>query len=157
MKYRKLTLDELKTLETQFVQFLAVNSITGKDWEKIKSSNTPKVEQLLEEFSDVVLGSVIEKAKYLVNVSAQQLLFFEIQEVGYNIMGISVSTAMDFMQYPTLQNAIEAIPDDARLETFFIQKKYNKAKDLEVFDLMENGCRISDEKTFAEVKLLIKS
>ncbi len=156
MKYRKLTLDELKTLETQFVQFLAVNSITGKDWEKIKSSNTPKMEQLLEEFSDIVLGSVIEKAKYLVNSSAQQVLFFEIQETGYHILGISIGTNMDFTQYPTLQNAIEAIPDDAHLETFFLEKKYNKTKDLEVFDLMESGCRISDEKTFFEVKMLVK-
>jgi hypothetical protein len=156
MKYRKLTLDELKTLETQFVQFLVVNSITGKDWEKIKSTNPTRTEQLLDEFSDVVLGSVIEKAKHLVAVEPKQLLFFEIQETGYNILGLSVSIEMDFTQFPTLQNAIEAISDDARLETFFLQKKYTKAKDQEVFDLIESGCRISDEKTYTEVKMLIK-
>ena len=36
MKYRKLELAELELLRDEFVNFLAANTVTSQDWEKIK-------------------------------------------------------------------------------------------------------------------------
>jgi hypothetical protein len=54
MKYKRLTTEELKHLEKEFVNFLASAQITGSDWEKMKANEIEKAEELLDVFSDLV-------------------------------------------------------------------------------------------------------
>jgi Family of unknown function (DUF6495) len=157
MKYRRLTLEEFSTLEMQFVQYLAVNSITSADWVKIKNTQTDRMNQLLDEFSDIVWTSVIEKARFLVAVNQLQILFVECLKDKFVIMGINAIAAVDFRAYSTLQEAIINFPEGEKMEVFTITKKYNKAKDLEIFDLILSGCKISDEATFEEIKILVQN
>ena len=35
MKFRRLTLAELQELESEFIQFLAANTVTGPDWQNL--------------------------------------------------------------------------------------------------------------------------
>ncbi len=44
----------LEDLKDIFVNFLAANSITFEDWKKIKKNDKERVEELIENFSDVV-------------------------------------------------------------------------------------------------------
>ena len=73
MKYRRLDLAELKTLEKDFVRFLASNHITADDWVKLKKENPEKVERLLDVFSDIVWSKTLSQIQYLESVSYTHL------------------------------------------------------------------------------------
>ena len=151
MRYRRLTVEEFQTLKTQFIQFLAVNSITAPDWEKILHHNPKKMNDVFDEFSDVVMSSVIERAKYLVQVGKNNVMIFNCNTEHIDIVGISTEVEANFDQYELLGEAIKALPDDARVQTFFHTKTYLKSRDMEIFELLESGCQITDEATFQQV------
>ena len=56
MKYRRLDQNELKTLEKDFIEFLASQSITADEWENMR-----KEQQLglIDIFSDLVFEKVL--------------------------------------------------------------------------------------------------
>lgn len=151
MRYRRLTLEEFQTLKTQFIQYLSVNSITGLDWEKIIKNNPKKMNDMLDEFSDVVMASVVERAKYLVQTGKNNVMIFDCNTEHIDIVGISTEVEANFNQYEFLGEAIKALPDDARIQTFFHTKTYMKSRDTEIFELLESGCQITDEATFQQV------
>jgi hypothetical protein len=43
-KYRLLTLEELKSMEKEFVDFLVLNGIPGEDWVKLKDTDPDRAE-----------------------------------------------------------------------------------------------------------------
>jgi hypothetical protein len=157
MKYQRLSLEELSTLEKQFIQFLAVNSVTGADWEKIKKNNPTRTNHLIDEFSDVVFGSVIERTNYLVHTQKQEILSFYCQMDEIEIVGLSVEVDFDFTKFEKLSDAIEALPENAKLNTFSLIKKMTLPRDQEIFQLMKTGCQIADELIFLQLKKLLKA
>ena len=58
MKYRLLDKEELVEMEAEFIRFLATRSIPGPDWEKMKTAQPQRVNDLLEEFSDLVFEKI---------------------------------------------------------------------------------------------------
>lgn len=60
-RYRPLTLEELKAVETGFVQFLAANSVTAPEWETLKQRAPEKAERLIAIFSDVYWDKVLAR------------------------------------------------------------------------------------------------
>ena len=65
MKYKRLSIEELKALEKEFISFLASAQITGQDWEKMKVEEASKAEELIDVFSDLVYEKVMNKIQYL--------------------------------------------------------------------------------------------
>ena len=48
MRFRKLTEEELETLEQDFIQFLASQQISAKDWLTMKADSMEKVHALID-------------------------------------------------------------------------------------------------------------
>jgi Family of unknown function (DUF6495) len=154
MQFRKLTLAELHTLEAQFIQFLAVNTVTAKDWENIKREKPDRANALIEEFSDVVFGSVTENAKYLVHADKQAVLVFYFGEDKVIIYGLTTDENIDFAQQKNIRSAIAALSDKAILHTFTQVKPFSKKRAQEIFDVLESGAKIAEEQLFLEVQQL---
>ncbi|MEL6358417.1 MAG: DUF6495 family protein, partial [Bacteroidota bacterium] len=72
-KYRSLSLEELQEVEPQFIRFLAANGIPGLEWERIKKEESTRANQLIQEFSQVVFGSTLERVEYLVERKSDDL------------------------------------------------------------------------------------
>ena len=51
MRYRKLSLEELKPLDKEFINFLVVNGVSAKDWTVIKTKNPKQADKILDAFS----------------------------------------------------------------------------------------------------------
>ena len=64
-KYRLLTAEELELFEKEFIDYLVVNGITADDWEKIKSEDQFKAEQIMALFSDVVFEKIMRQTQFL--------------------------------------------------------------------------------------------
>ncbi|MCW8982339.1 MAG: DUF6495 family protein, partial [Altibacter sp.] len=68
MKYTRLTKEQFEALHSEFINFLATQSITAEEWTSIKAKQPEVAEQELDVFSDLIWEGVLSKAKYLENI-----------------------------------------------------------------------------------------
>ena len=54
MKYRRLTKEQFEELHKEFINFLATQSITAKEWKTIKAKQPNVAEEEMDIFSDLV-------------------------------------------------------------------------------------------------------
>ena len=59
MKYRRVTLEELKPLENEFIDFLVINGIAATDWEYLLTHDSKNSNKLLDAFGEVVLEDIM--------------------------------------------------------------------------------------------------
>ena len=149
MRFRTLTLDELKELHEEFIQFLSSNTITGKDWKKIKKEDYPKAENLIDIFSDIVLEKSLSNIKFLEKREPNNLLLFKFNEKQIDLIGLSVdsNSKVDF----TKTEDISALAEGdlkVRLNTFKTSKPYTENREDEMFKLLIDGCLVTDETLY---------
>jgi hypothetical protein len=141
MRFRRLTKDELVHLEKEFVQFLAVNGVEAQDWESFKTTNPKFCEEKIDEFSDVVIGGVLHKAKYAEHCSKNDWMLFKLEEESVHLIVIH-SDQIDL----TSQSIGEE--DYCKIEVFKKSKSYSKNKEDDLFEMMQQGCVITDGVLF---------
>lgn len=148
MKYKRLESAEFKELEKEFIHFLSSAQITGADWEKMKMTEKLKAEELLDVFSDMVYEKVMSKIQYLEYRDNKSLNIFHFTDDKISLMGLRVKENHDldlladnvFEQWnQSNMNAVNIV------ET---EKGYIKERGMEVFELLQTGCSISDGKLF---------
>ncbi|MDC0463888.1 DUF6495 family protein, partial [Flavobacteriaceae bacterium] len=71
MKYTRLTKEQFEELNQEFINFLATQSITAKEWKEIKKQKPAVAEEELDIFSDLVWEGVLSKVDYLENIAPQ--------------------------------------------------------------------------------------
>ena len=154
MKYRVLTIEELKNLEKEFIEFLASNTITASDWEKLKNSNKIKAEKLIELFSDIVFDKVLVNVQLLEIDSTyfRQYLKFNNDEV--EMRGILIENAPDFnlakiASKNDLDDLLRSHPN-ASIKILKGTKKYSKNREEEIFDWIKKGALISQSMEIFE-------
>jgi len=149
MRFRRLTLDELKELHEEFIQFLSSNTITGDDWKKLKEENYSKAESLIDIFSDIVLEKSISNIKFLEKRDAKTLLLFYCKEKDIELIGLSIdsNTSVDFTN-PEDIDALAKGKLNIKINTFKTSKPYNKNREDEIFTLLNDGCLVTDKKLF---------
>jgi len=159
MKYRRLSTEELHKLEAEFIRFLAANTITGDDWEKLKSQKTDKAEELLNLFSDIVFDKVLDDLKYLEFKSIADLKIFYCGQEKMVLMGLRVigESDIDFRTPLPAEELINRLnASKAKLEVYSAEKAYSKDRKMELFQMMEQGCLIADGKLFEVLRDLKK-
>ena len=155
MKYKRLNIEELKALEKEFVSFLASAQITGADWEKMKKEESTQVEELIDVFSDLVYEKVMSKINYLEYRDQKSMNIFHCMIDKIVLVGLRVKenstfdlTAEDvFSQWN--ESTLKAV------NVIKTEKKYVKERGEEVFELLQNGCFITDDKLYKLISKLI--
>ncbi|MCB0580114.1 MAG: hypothetical protein KDD10_12500 [Phaeodactylibacter sp.] len=146
MKYRRLRQDEMESLEKEFVRFLASNQVTADEWEKLKAEEPEKTEKLIGIFSDIVFEKVIGDVQYLEFKTPKDVKTFHLQEDRIVMNGLLVegNTSFDFTQQQSPQQMLQQIQlAGARLKLYTAEKAYSRSRDMEIFEMMENGALIS--------------
>ena len=146
MKYRRLTNDELDELKEEFIQFLVSNTVTADDWVKIKEEDIEKAEKLIELFSDQVLDKALSNIKFLEHRESKNLMLFHCKKEEIDMIGLSIDTSSkyDLMNHSDLPE----IAKEDKINTFKNTKKYSKKRELEIFEMLNNGCLTTDEKLY---------
>jgi hypothetical protein len=148
MKYRKLTLDELAELESEFIRFLASNTITGPDWQKLKTEDPEKANGLIEIFSDIVFDKIIKGVEYLEVRMPQDYRTFHCPDDKIKMLGIQAngSTDFDFTKNESPGQMMDQIQKSgAQLKLYSAEKAYQPNREQEVFRMMESGALISKD------------
>ena len=147
-KYKRLNNEELKVLEKEFVNFLSSMQITGPDWERMKKNEAGKAEELILVFSDVVYEKVLTKIKFLEYRDVKTLNIFKCMDDKFVLVGLRVKdhslldlTAPDIFSQWTNNSA-------SSVNVIKTEKNYIKERGEEIFELLQNGCLISDDSLF---------
>ncbi len=155
MKYTRLTKEQFDSLSQEFINFLATQSITAKEWESIKKSQPKVAEQELDVFSDLVWEGVLSKAKYLENTSKQQLFLFRILKSEMNLIVVKITnTGVDISTkqgYAWLQENFAS--DDVTFYT--ASKDFSEDKKLDIFSLIQQGAVITKGQLYEFFKGII--
>lgn len=148
MKYKRLSINELKELEKEFVNFLASAQITGPDWEKLKTEKPKEADELVDVFSDLAYQKSMDKINYLEFRDAKNLHIFHFGKEKASLIGLSVKATsnIDF----TANNTDLQWNEETASEVSIIrnEKVYTKERGEEIFELIEKGCLITDGKLF---------
>ncbi|PWH81261.1 DUF6495 family protein [Brumimicrobium oceani] len=149
MKYTRLPLKDLKDLEKEFVDFLAVNGIPADEWVKLKENDTQKVEGIIDQFSDVIWEGVLRKTE-LVELRRKDIL-----TVCKVVEGeLSTLVIKTYDENIDLTQADEIAKALANLENYEVNVRVDPITKLateQLFELLQIGFYISKDAQYSEL------
>ena len=147
-KYRSLTKEELESMEKEFIDFLVLNGITGDDWEKLKKSNPENAEGICESFSDVVFTKILKACRYIENHSPKHLIaiFCDEKEMHMQALEAPKESTLDFTNQEDFEILKTAPP--AGIQRIQSKKKYEREREMEIWEMLNNGFFIADQKLY---------
>lgn len=151
MKYKRLVAEELYALEKEFITFLSSAQITGLDWDKMKKNEQEKAEELIDVFSDLVYEKVMSKIFFLEFRDKKELNIFHFEDDKIVLNGIRMKE----------DSSINLLSDDLfsewnanksnEISIIKTEKVYIKERGIEIFEMLEKGCYITDDKLFKAI------
>ena len=93
MKYARLTKEQFEELHKEFINFLATQSISAKEWTELKQNKPELVEQELDIFSDLIWEGVLKKVEFIEHISPQQLMLFRISQSHMDLIAIKIDNS----------------------------------------------------------------
>lgn len=132
MKYVRLSKSELEELQKEFIDFLVVNGITAEDWIAIKENEPVNADEIINQFSDVVWEGVLRGVQYLKKIEKETAYYFKTDKEDISL--------------------IRVVKVGDRAEQHTASKKYIKTRELEIFEMIENGCTISDGAEYCQLQ-----
>jgi hypothetical protein len=153
--YRRLTLEELSLLEKEFIEFLVVQGIEAAEWEKLKVHHSQEAEQLIDNFSDMVLDTTLSKIKFLEFISPTKIHIYQCLPEQLVLVAIEANenAPVDFTDEEKRFLYIQSILPELNIYTS--SKKYHPTRSLELFKLTQLGSLITDDQLFKKVAVLL--
>jgi len=147
-KYRTLTHEELESMQNEFIDFLVLNGITGEDWEKLKQNNPDNAEGICESFSDVVFTKILKNCRYIESHTPKHLvaIFCDNEEMHLQGLEAPVESIIDFTN-PQDFERLKTIPLEG-IQRIKTQKKYSTERELEIWNMLNKGFFISNQKLY---------
>ena len=155
MKFRRLRKDELQELEAEFIRFLSANTVTGDDWERLKKEQSERADNLIDLFSDIVFEKILKKLEYLEFKAPKDIRTFHCEADRMVMFGLKVEgqSTIDFTQNQDPLQMIQSVQDShSKVQLYRAEKTYSKERELELFEMMEQGCLISKGELFNTLK-----
>jgi len=155
MKYTRLSKEQFEELHKEFVNFLATQSVTAEEWSDIKANKPELAEQELDTFSDLVWEGVLNKAKYLENISPQHIYLFHLDKTQIELIGVKLKDeTIDLTTREGFSWLRENLMSDT-VELFNANKDYAEDKQLNKFELIQQGSMITKGDLFKYFDKLI--
>jgi hypothetical protein len=128
---------------------LSSAQITAADWEKMKKNELQKAEDLIDVFSDMVYERVISKIRFLEYRDEKALTIYDCTGDDKMIMvGIRVKeqSALSLLDTAIFTNWNEQYKNE--LSILKTEKVYTKERGVEVFELLQAGCLLTDNQLY---------
>ncbi|WP_165748969.1 DUF6495 family protein [Cellulophaga sp. Z1A5H] len=143
MKYTRLTKQQLEELHQEFINFLATQSITGEEWEKIKTDTPEVAEEELDVFSDLVWEGVLNKVDFVENISAQQMHLFHLTDKEMKLISVKVMNPEIDLTTEIGFNWFKKNWQSDFVEYLSASKAYKDDKNADKFELIQKGAVIT--------------
>lgn len=151
MKYERLTKEQFEELHQEFINFLAAQTITKEEWDKIKTEKPKVAEQELDVFSDLIWEGVLNNSQYLEHFSKEYIFLFkcELNKV-FSIVIHSLTKNIDF----NTQQGLIWLSDHIFTDEVEIQlgtKTITDERNTFLFDIIKQGAIISDGYIYNQI------
>lgn len=150
VQFRRLHKSELEQLEKEFIDFLIINGIEAADWENLKKESPEKAEAIIDQFSDVVFTSIFRKNEFLDFIDHKVIKCFHFQDNQVVLVGLKT----DHPEVNFLESSLSDL-QKGQFEVYTSSKEYGKPREEEMFELVENGARLSDGQLFKKLCLAL--
>jgi hypothetical protein len=148
MKYTRLTKEQLEELHQEFINFLATQSITGDEWEKLKTEKPAVAEAEVDIFSDLVWEGVLKQATYLENISPQHMYLFHLGENEMKLIAVKILTeGIDITKQEGFAWLRENYSTE-EVEILTANKAYSDDRNADKFTLIQQGSNITKGQLF---------
>jgi len=151
-QYRLLSKEELQSFEKEFIEYLILNGIDASAWAKMKNEAPQKAEAVVDLFSDVVFEKVLRITSYVIKILENKIFafYYGTDEAELIVLDYIGSSDLKLEGTEILIERIKLNPGEFEL-TYQI-KTYQQERELELFQLMESGCELSDGELFNALK-----
>ena len=157
MKYSRLTKEQFEELHQEFINFLAAQSITAKEWDEIKRDKPKVAEDEMDVFSDLIWEGVLDKVTYLEHFSTQQMFLFQITQVEIHLIGIKIENeAIDITRREGYQWLQKNLMDDA-VNLYTSSKVLSEDRNKDIFALIQQGAVITKGDLFQYFDKVVNS
>ena len=155
MKYRMLHSEELEHLEEDLKAFLIVNGVQGDEWKLINEQTPEKAVELVALFSDNVLQKVYERISFLEFRSPDSCMVFQLEQTTQKLIVIQRKTdsTIDLSSVDSIHVALTQHFN--QLEFFRSEKAYSTEREIEIHQLIEQGCVISTPEFFQSLEQIL--
>ena len=148
MKYERLTQEQLKEMNKEFINFLASQSITNEEWEDIKTNKPQVAEDELDVFSDLVWEGVLNNVNYLEHFSPQQLFLFEFSDQHIDLIGIKIQNeTVDINTKQGFQWLRDSLLNED-VNIYTSRKALSEDRNKDIFALIKQGAHITKGKLY---------
>lgn len=154
MKYSRLTKEQFEELHKEFINFLATQSITAKEWQLIKRNKPELAEQELDVFSDLVWEGVLNKTEYIEHISPSQMHLFHFTDDNMRVIAVKINNNFNITTkegYDWLRNNL--MHDS--VEFLQATKQYSVEKNMDKFKFLQQGANITKGELFVYFDKLI--
>jgi hypothetical protein len=153
MTFRRLNTDELSALEKPFIKFLVANTITGDDWAKMKTQEPERASKMIDIFSDFIFVERLKKVEFIQHQEPKELRLFKCTDDKMLLIGLQVAadSTIDFTLETDLTKIGDVLLTNESIKGVNIyraEKTYTRGREREIFEMLENGCRISEGNLF---------
>jgi len=153
MKYRLLNKEEMQIFDEDFKHFLIANGVSNEEWISLNQNDIKKATQLVELFSDTVFQKVYEKIQFIEFRSPESCIVFNCLPDSIEL--ISINRKSDIVDLSTPESIQTALKNQSEEINYFkSSKKYNTLRELEVHQMIENGCFNSSQEFWNSLEKL---
>jgi hypothetical protein len=108
---------------------------------------------MIDSFSDVIYASTMRKVKYLERITKNEIMCFYCQPEQIVLVGIDAQGAE--VDFTAMKEVSEIAKFSQDVQIYTTTKSYAKAREQEIFDLIQNGASISDNALFNALCLVL--
>ncbi|MFK7755462.1 MAG: DUF6495 family protein [Flavobacteriales bacterium] len=159
LKYKRLSNAELGELKKDFIDFLASQSITAPDWQKMISDEPDRCHGIIEVFSDIVYEKSLERIKCLEIKKDHhwQVMFFSEDTAEMIALQLPEDSKYSFTspRFNQMLSAGKVTLEGMKTEVFTGKKSYKEERSMEVFLEMEKGGVPANEALWILLKKLV--
>ena len=146
MKYRRLTVAELKEVQPQFVAFLVTQGIPADMWEELKQADPGNADRLIDLFSEMVFDQTLETVEYLEYKEPHDVKCFRCGAEKIDLLGLFIEghTDVDLRNAEDPKAMLQRVRSaGAKVKLYSLEKTIQGDRKAELFRMLENGCTIS--------------
>lgn len=136
MPFRLLTIQELEPLESDMINFLALNGISGPDWELMKLEKPELANDFIQQFSDFVWMKILTSRQFINWIENETNYYYHFMPYEVSVFKVSLNSENDDTHIGR-QTAT-----------------YNDDRELSMYRILEAGGVFSDGKEYKEASLL---
>ena len=155
MKYTRLSKEQFEALAEEFSKFLAVNSIDKVAWDNYKQQQDPKVDEILDNFSDLIWEKVLVQTMYLEHFSKHYIFLFKcLKDQVKSIVIKHQNNEIDFLTSSGLQWMVQNLNSN-QVEIIVGNKPFVRDRNLALFDLIQQGAMLSKGELYNQLNEVI--